>query len=233
MHKNMQMNKNAKKDAIYIALICDIVDSKKIKDRNRVQKELNYVLKKINEEYKKYIASKFLITLGDEFQGLLFKNEIVFDIIDKIIVSMPYIKLRFGIGVGRLNTDYNKKMAIGADGPCYYFARDAINFLKQNTNKKNSVTMDVLIKSKNNDIIIDAMNALLMNMTLIRNRWSLKQYITVSLYNKFNGIQNKIAKHLNVNQSTVNRSIESAKYNEYLYNFNIVKLLFNKNIVEE
>lgn len=55
----------------YIAIIGDMKESKKIENRNEVQKKLKQVLEEINEKYDNDISSKFIITLGDEFQGLL------------------------------------------------------------------------------------------------------------------------------------------------------------------
>ncbi|MGB4438298.1 MAG: SatD family protein, partial [Sedimentibacter sp.] len=55
----------------YIAIIGDIVNSKKIDNRNDVQIKLKSLLKRIDEKYTDDIASDFMITLGDEFQGLL------------------------------------------------------------------------------------------------------------------------------------------------------------------
>ena len=56
---------------IYVAIIGDIIDSKKIKNRNEVQQKLKHVLSKINQSYDDIIAANFIISLGDEFQGLL------------------------------------------------------------------------------------------------------------------------------------------------------------------
>ena len=56
---------------LYIAIIGDIKGSKKLDNRNEVQKKLTSVLDDINKKYKDDIYSKFTITLGDEFQGLL------------------------------------------------------------------------------------------------------------------------------------------------------------------
>ena len=55
----------------YIAIIGDIKNSKKIVDRGAIQEHLKKILDNINLKYSDCIASKFTITLGDEFQGLL------------------------------------------------------------------------------------------------------------------------------------------------------------------
>ena len=58
---------------MYFAIIGDIIASKTISNRSEVQNHLKRILDQVNEEYKSNIASRFSITLGDEFQGLLHK----------------------------------------------------------------------------------------------------------------------------------------------------------------
>ena len=55
----------------YVAIIGDIKGSKQISNRSQIQKKLGHVLKDVNETYKADISAKFIITLGDEFKGLL------------------------------------------------------------------------------------------------------------------------------------------------------------------
>ena len=62
-------------DKQYIAIIGDIKNSRKIDNRKEVQTKLNGVLDEINQTYCEEIAAGFLITLGDEFQGLLLRPQ--------------------------------------------------------------------------------------------------------------------------------------------------------------
>lgn len=55
----------------YIAIIGDMIDSKDIPNRFEGQQQLKACLDKLNKKYQAVLASKFSITLGDEFQGLL------------------------------------------------------------------------------------------------------------------------------------------------------------------
>ena len=58
---------------MYYALIGDMVASKKLspEERWQAQERLASALKIINGEFADTIAADFLITLGDEFQGLM------------------------------------------------------------------------------------------------------------------------------------------------------------------
>ncbi len=53
----------------YFAIIGDIKASKGLSGREEAQEKLKKILKYVNEVYQNNIAAKFLITLGDEFQG--------------------------------------------------------------------------------------------------------------------------------------------------------------------
>ena len=88
----------------YIAIIGDIKKSKELENRKNIQVRLNYVLSEINEKYNSVISAKFMITLGDEFQGLLCSGDRVLDIIEEIQRQMYPVEIRFGIGVGQITT---------------------------------------------------------------------------------------------------------------------------------
>lgn len=48
------------------------------------------------------------------------------------------VKIRFGIGLGEIFTDIDYKKSIGSDGPAYWRAREAIEFIHENHNYGNS-----------------------------------------------------------------------------------------------
>ena len=55
----------------YVAIIGDIVGSRELKDRYKIQVQLENTLDSININFSRVIESKFTITIGDEFQGLV------------------------------------------------------------------------------------------------------------------------------------------------------------------
>ena len=71
-------------DKIFTAVIGDIKNSRNLEKRNEVQVQLRNVLEEINEKYEADISAKFLITLGDELQGLLCNAKGVLKIISEI-----------------------------------------------------------------------------------------------------------------------------------------------------
>ena len=113
-----------------IVLIADIISSKKISDRNKIQKSLQAELKKINRRSKS-IISPMTITLGDEFQCVYANADEIFYHLWRILLVCYPEKIRFSFGIGTVTTDINRKQAIGMDGPAFYAAREGLSVLKK------------------------------------------------------------------------------------------------------
>jgi len=111
-----------------IVLIGDIVNSKSISQRGKIQLQLNSIFKKINGN--KLLLSPYTITLGDEFQAVYNKADSIFNHIWQISLAVHPLKIRFSVGVGDISTKINKMQAIGMDGPAFYNARNGLNELK-------------------------------------------------------------------------------------------------------
>ena len=121
----------------YFALIGDIIDSRHEQDRYDVQKKLQSILSSVNAEHAAHIAADFLITLGDEFQGLLFaeKGADPIFVADRIIDEMFPVRIRIAIGFGGMATQIRREAAIGADGEAFYRARHGMNLLRKAENR--------------------------------------------------------------------------------------------------
>lgn len=129
----------------YYAIIGDIKRSKKIENRCEIQEKLKKILDNVNSIYNNDISAKFLITLGDEFQGVLEITAPILEIIKYIQREIYPIKLRFGVGIGNVSTLINHEAAIGADGPAFYAAREMIEFLREQEKKLKKQAADIQI----------------------------------------------------------------------------------------
>ena len=200
----------------YVAIIGDIKESKKINNRNEIQKKLIQVLEEINIKYDTDISSKFIITLGDEFQGLLCNGANTLRIISEIERKMYPIKIRFGVGVGTITTEVNKEMSLGADGPGYYKARNAIEFLKDNEKKNQTNTADIRfeVESENQSTTI-MINTILSLLTAIKNLWSDRQREIIWDMLEHQDSQVDVAKRLKIKQPAVQKSLAKGKYYAY------------------
>jgi hypothetical protein len=113
-----------------IVLIADIVSSREIKDRDRIQKKLKVTLQGINQTSHSML-SPMTITLGDEFQCVYSNADEIFKHIWKILYASYPEKIRFSFGIGKITTGINRSQAIGMDGPAFYEAREGLEWLKQ------------------------------------------------------------------------------------------------------
>jgi len=118
-------NRNKVPKGRCIAIIGDIIGSRKLgSQRSNAQKNLFTILNELNLKYSNAILSKFTVTTGDEFQGLLNHAELIPDLIWDLESSLKY-HIRLGVGCGRLSTPLQPD-SIGMDGSVWHAARDAI-----------------------------------------------------------------------------------------------------------
>ncbi len=200
----------------YIAIIGDMKQSQKMNNRREVQNKLKQVLEEINNKYIGDISSKFIITLGDEFQGLLGNGVNTMNIVSEIERKMYPIRMRFGIGIGKITTDVNKEMALGADGPGYYKARNAIEYLKDNEKKKQAIAADIRFEvESDNQAATIMINTILALMTAIKESWSDRQREIIWDMLEHRDSQIGVAKRLKIQQPAVQKSFSIGKYYAY------------------
>jgi hypothetical protein len=208
----------------YIAIIGDIIESKKITNRLEIQTKLNNVLEQINIQYPNEIESKFMITLGDEFQGLLRNGKNVMNIIEFIQIKMDPVHIRFGIGIGKISTEINQLMPFGADGSAYYNARNMIDILK-NSAKKNKISdANIMISSdgEDNSHLEILLNTILSLCTTIKKNWTERQRL-VAFDCMLNGDnQREVAARLSIGQPSVHKLLSKADYYSYKTAVNVV-----------
>ena len=201
----------------YIAIIGDMIDSKDIENRFEGQQQLKDCLDKLNTKYQAVLASKFSITLGDEFQGLLMAEAPLFQMIDEINQSMEGINLRFGIGLGKILTDINPEVSLGADGPAYWYAREAINHIHQKNDYGNT-QLAVRMDEKEAEEVI---NSLLAASEAIKASWRdsqkvlLQTLLELGIYEeRFE--QQALAQALQLNSSALSKRLKSSSIKVYL-----------------
>jgi hypothetical protein len=118
-------NANEGTAEVYLAVIGDIVGSREVEDRRGLQHLLRAGIEQINLDFSAILASQFILTIGDEFQGLLAKVGRVDGLMGRIRSVVHPIELRFGLGIGELDTPV-EEVALGMDGPCFHRARRAL-----------------------------------------------------------------------------------------------------------
>ena len=202
---------------MYLALIADVIDSKMVQERFDLQKQVEKTLQKMNELFGDYLASRFTLTLGDEFQALLEVDAPVFQIIDTLRLELNPTQLRFGIGLGEIVTAIDPLQSVGADGPAYWNARAAINFVHQKNDYGNT---QIYFSSgkENQDFFV---NALIASGEAIRSSWRdsqeeiLLDLLKRSVYSETFS-QQDLAQSLAINPSALSKRLKSSSIRVYL-----------------
>lgn len=190
----------------YCVIIGDIVQSKEIKNRKAFQRKFHSVLEEINKNFtSNIIISRFTVTIGDEFQGVLKSFGPSYEIIDAIQEMLYPEKLRFGVGWGEITTQI-KKEAIGMDGPAFHNAREAILTAEK---KGRSDIFKLGIPEKEL-----AINTLALCLENIRDSWTARQREVLGLYRKYKN-QRKVARLLKIKQPSVAAILASSKWDWY------------------
>ncbi len=104
-----------------LALIGDMVGSRELprSRRPKIQERFKEFIQYLNKRFAKDILSRFVITLGDEFQGLLSSAAPIPDLMWDIEHRFSDRDLRVGVGFGVLYTPIPKE-AINVDGPALF-----------------------------------------------------------------------------------------------------------------
>jgi hypothetical protein len=203
---------------MYCAIIGDIVDSRKMEERDKVQIRLHSILKEVNQKYIDDIASKFVLTLGDEFQGLLKTPRKVLEMIDYIKMKFYPDSIRFGIGLGSIDTEINSEAAIGADGHAYYAARKAIETVKTIESSYKNPERDIMFihQSNSKNESLELVNATLSMCFIFEEKWTVKQRETIWEMAFFNKTQSDMAREWRLSRSSIQRRLDKANYLTYL-----------------
>jgi len=212
----------------YVAVIGDIVASKTIIDRAAAQEKLSRTLSKVNAEYAGDIASKFMITLGDEFQGLLKTGAHAVDIAERIGRALYPMRVRFGIGAGPITTAIDTERPLGADGPAYYHARAAISAIKAAEHKRMEPPSDIRTGIEGYPDVAEAVNTILMLNATLKTRWAERQREVITVYMESGGTQSDVARKLGVHQSSVQKALSHADFYAYLQALRTVSAILSQ-----
>ena len=184
-----------------IVLIADIVSSRKIKDRDRIQKILGDLFKKINRN-SATILSPITITLGDEFQCVYSRADEIFSHIWKTLEAVYPERIRFSYGIGEITTKINKQQAIGMDGPAFYEAREGLIQLK-----KDDYLLNLSIKDNKSSQVNFIRNILYLLSNHIEG-WKKNRIKIISLLEREKEIKS-IAEELKISEQAVYKNISN------------------------
>ncbi|MEJ2054299.1 MAG: SatD family protein [Calditrichaceae bacterium] len=153
----------------YTVIISDIIGSRKLNahERHEWQLFLKSSIVQINEKFANHIEAPFMITKGDEFQGVLKKISSVHQIVSEFERLVFPLTMRFGVGHGSIQK-MGSKIPIEMDGPAFHLAQAALNKAK----KKKQV---IVLKTKNEYFNL-TVNTIYQLIYAIKERWSDTSY---------------------------------------------------------
>ncbi|OAA90474.1 SatD family protein [Clostridium ljungdahlii] len=110
----------------YLTMICDLKKSRKLVNREKVQYQLIDMLKGTNKIFQSIIVVPFIITIGDEWEGLLNYDCNYMKILDFFHKELKSVDFYCGIGIGPVSIKNFELTVNQLDGPSFYLARDAL-----------------------------------------------------------------------------------------------------------
>ena len=117
---------------LYIACIADATASRLLppRQRARLQAALRAALPELNRRYRRALAARFAVTLGDELQCLLAVPAPLWDVAHHLRARFPDVEWVVACGRGPISTPL-APTAPEVDGPCFHAARAAMERAKR------------------------------------------------------------------------------------------------------
>jgi SatD family (SatD) len=116
----------------YIALIADAIASRELPaaTRARLQADARAAVKDLNRRYRRVLAARFAVTLGDELQCLLPTSQPVWELAHDLRARLAAVDWVVACGRGPITTPL-APTAPEMDGPCFHEARAAMDRAKR------------------------------------------------------------------------------------------------------
>lgn len=189
----------------YLAVIGDIRSSRLAPQRAEMQKLLEHGLEEINREFADELVAGFVITLGDEFQGVLREPGRAVKVLVALEAVLGEISVRYGVGWGTISTEL-REFAVGMDGPCFHRAREAVR------EGKRADRWATVSGFGGDDEIL---NGLLWLVGAVRGRWTSVQRETVEQVRAAR-TQREVAAARGVHESSVSQALKAALHDPVL-----------------
>jgi len=120
--------------SVYIALIGDVIASRALPaaHRARLQTRLRAAIPDFNRRWRRWLAARFAVTLGDEWQCLLTSPAPIWEIAHVIRATLAEVEWVIACGRGPVTTPLARGLAAPeVDGPCFHEARAALDGAKR------------------------------------------------------------------------------------------------------
>ncbi len=189
------------------ALIGDLSGSQELSRQHRanVQASLTTLLQTLNVELEDALLSNFTVTLGDEFQGLLCQASVIPEILWRLRVDLPAVRLWVGVGFGGLDTPIHEE-AIGMDGPTFHRARQGVDLARDE-----SIHGGVFVGFDEDDAVLTGLARLLDHH---RHSFTEAQIAAVAGVREGRR-QSDVAEELGISRQAVSKHLKTAGWDVY------------------
>lgn len=203
-----------------VAVIADMVGSRELSASQRplVQVRFQRFIDDLNRTFVDAIVSKFVITLGDEFQGLLWRASVIPDVLWDIEEKFSDRELRVGFGFGVIHTAMPEQ-AINVDGPALHDARSAITIAKKER------SLGGVFEGFND--LDDVLNGLARLLWFHRSRLTTAQMDTLRILRRKRR-QIEVAEELKIPRQQVHKRVVAAGLREYVEAEDAMRKLLKK-----
>ena len=207
----------------FAVVIADIKASRKVTDRKRYEWQLflKSAVVQINENFSQLIEAPFMITKGDEFQGVLRDLSAVDQVLLNFERLVYPITLRFGIGFGPIQR-MGSIIPIEMDGLAFHRADAALQLAK----KKKVITLFSTVDSEF-DLWVNTIYSLINS---IKKRWSKTTYKRYWKYKEL-GTYKRVATEELVSPQAVWDSLHNSGAADVLEAEKKLNTLFNTHFV--
>ncbi|MEX2719975.1 MAG: SatD family protein [Candidatus Wukongarchaeota archaeon] len=179
----------------------DIKGSKKLKNRAEVQNKILNLLSSLNKEFNSFLIADFMMTLGDEFQGVLKTTSVILNIYKYVKKNLP-VGFYCGVGIGYIETSLSEKPS-EMDGSAFHHSRGALKEAK----KRN---IELVFKSHSGEIDF-LLNSVMRLILHVKSKWTKKQRERISFLESEENIKlSDVAKKFQVSKQAISKMIRTA-----------------------
>ncbi|MHA2073079.1 MAG: SatD family protein [Candidatus Hodarchaeales archaeon] len=184
-----------------IVVTCDLIHSKDLSDRFKIQENLKDAVNIVNSKYSREILCPFIIIWGDSFQGALKSLKGFYSILEMLEDNIP-AKFRCGIGIGAISTKISST-TLEMDGPAFHKAKIALEMAEKNG-------WSIIIQSEN-EHFDDMVNTILILLYNIKKRWTKRQKKIIQLRKK-GWTYKEIGTNVDIKPQTVHKILKAAEW---------------------
>ena len=184
----------------------DVIDSRRIKDRDEFQYKIESACDSVNGTYKDDIYASFKIIKGiDEIEGVLTDISGIYKIITAILGFVSPHKMRFSIVYGDINTAVKSKNVEKMDGPAIHSTTDRIMELK-----KSQLLFDIFT---GNEIIDSTLRGQINLLFFYKDKWTAREKQISENYSELKK-QVLVADKLSISQQAVSNTLRKIRWEE-------------------